>query len=840
MMKKTFMALCFAMCATAAFAQTGTIVSRSENAINQVQQISFDELNKAQQAGYKGSIFTKTGELMLQTFASDSGYTTGTLTSSDLVNGTNVEGHTQTTYHSTWHRIADTTTATCTALRNAGNYPATFGTSSGFRSLHGIDSETPMNGLMVMTMQDQISAWGGSGVTGNFNAYIAFDAFSTLGAQLVEVDFYQYYRCFNADQCFIDYSTDGTTWNAVEFNVARVDVSVNSALLGWKRVTLPASVANQSTVYLRIRWACSSNGGGAYGYLWFLDDVSVSACPADRLTISTNKYFEGFYHMMPQSLNLPVVWASDFSNTGYNTQTNVQGSVYAMSNGQAATQIATSRSISSMVAGAADSLVIDPLGWYGAGSSHGWGWSHTNPSDNPVQGTTGYIPTTDTGVVRVFADITTGNLNHVYDTMTFDTNAVRVTEDGVWARDNGILTKFNSWTYGMNSESTFSSDRDDVMWDVADYTVYNSYVTGNTVPEGWVIQGVEMVAATYPGMAEVGARITPVLRFDSVHDDLVSFISIVTGANTHTVTASDLNSTTDLEYLQPGEYNTIRLTFYEQPELRPHTAYRIGYSLAEDCSFAVGNNRTYYYDLGDSTAQYFRNTPGMEEWGHTFGAQNRYSTLVFDPYDNSNHFFTVSAYPQIRMIVGPRQSFPKTSVSFTCYGETEHGAIYDAGYGDNLCGATDSVIIGGSYTYYVAPEEGYYVQEIKINGVVEYTSPDSLSAEITVPLENISAATTIEATYNQSPSSVGIDPMAAGVSVHMQPNPATTNVQLSISGVTGMVNLAIIDMSGRVISSRNVDASDVQNINVSSLAKGAYFVRITNNNFSKVEKLIVR
>jgi hypothetical protein len=47
-------------------------------------------------------------------------------------------------------------------------------------------------------------------------------------------------------------------------------------------------------------------------------------------------------------------------------------------------------------------------------------------------------------------------------------------------------------------------------------------------------------------------------------------------------------------------------------------------------------------------------------------------------------------------------------------------------------------------------------------------------------------------------------------------------------------------MSGRVVYNQNFNASSAQTINVSNLAKGAYFVRITNDKFSKVEKLIVR
>ncbi len=87
---------------------------------------------------------------------------------------------------------------------------------------------------------------------------------------------------------------------------------------------------------------------------------------------------------------------------------------------------------------------------------------------------------------------------------------------------------------------------------------------------------------------------------------------------------------------------------------------------------------------------------------------------------------------------------------------------------------------------------------------------------------------------------VGIDPVAPNVSLGLSPNPATSQVSMNIKGVTGMVNCNIIDMSGRVIYNANINAEQTHTINLSNIPAGAYFVRVTNNEFSKVEKLIVR
>jgi hypothetical protein len=74
----------------------------------------------------------------------------------------------------------------------------------------------------------------------------------------------------------------------------------------------------------------------------------------------------------------------------------------------------------------------------------------------------------------------------------------------------------------------------------------------------------------------------------------------------------------------------------------------------------------------------------------------------------------------------------------------------------------------------------------------------------------------------------------------LYPNPATSTVKLQVAGVTGTVNCNIIDMSGRVVYNANINAEAETTINVSNMPAGAYFVRITNDTFSKIEKLIIK
>lgn len=835
------MALCFAVLASAAFAQTNNVSLKAEK--NMVKATRHGNVENIDQAAYKGSIFAKSGEIYTNTFATEP--TTGTLADGAVVNGTNVAaGHAQTAYHSMWHRIADTNASSI----STSNYPVT-GTDNYGSVMEG---ETPMDGFMLMTMQDQISAWGGTGTSGAFNAYMAFPAFSTTGKLGFDVTFYQYYRKFNNDQCWIDYSTDNTTWNAVEINVKNIDVAVNSGLRGWTMKCMPTSLGNQANVYLRIRWECSSNNGGAYGYIWMIDDLKVGELPATRLTVSSNQYYEGFYHLMPQGLNLPVVWTSTFSNTGTQSQSNVTGHVYAFSGNQAATEVA-SVSVGTLAMGQTATATINPLGFYAGDDIPGY--NATSP--NATSGTKGYIPTTALGNVRTYADITTNLQSHVQrDSIraTFDTMTVIVNNGErnirTWGRDNGILSKWSYSTPGMIAESTWSSDPDETMWSSEDYSVCNSYATGDVVPEGWRIKGVEIVGSTRPGFCEDGVKLATMLWRDSVTDDGLSFLRVTTGAGQHVVNANtELNlagvNNTDpnqsLEYETFGNYNTVRIIFPDQPRLEANTSYRIGYTIAEDGFFCAAENRTYYYDAADSTGVYFRDTPGMTDFAHTFGHNDHWGTLVYDPYDQKYHIFSMSAYPMIRMLVGPYEQYAKYAIHFQC---GDNGNIYDAEYNE-LCGTTDSCVEGSSHTYIFTPDDDYTVETITINGEVVFdindvdNREDYENSEVYYGVENMSEETTISCTFVYHEQQVAVE-MASTVSMNLQPNPATSNVQLTISGVEGMVNFSLIDMSGRVITSSKINAANVQNINVSNLAKGAYFVRITNNNMSKVEKLIVR
>ena len=90
---------------------------------------------------------------------------------------------------------------------------------------------------------------------------------------------------------------------------------------------------------------------------------------------------------------------------------------------------------------------------------------------------------------------------------------------------------------------------------------------------------------------------------------------------------------------------------------------------------------------------------------------------------------------------------------------------------------------------------------------------------------------------------IGINTAATdNVDVRIYPNPANNEAIVTVDGINGKVEFVVADINGRMIATETItcEGSLVKTIDVSNLAKGAYFVHIYNDNFNTTRKLIVK
>jgi len=88
----------------------------------------------------------------------------------------------------------------------------------------------------------------------------------------------------------------------------------------------------------------------------------------------------------------------------------------------------------------------------------------------------------------------------------------------------------------------------------------------------------------------------------------------------------------------------------------------------------------------------------------------------------------------------------------------------------------------------------------------------------------------------------GINDKFNNCSISLIPNPTKGIFKIAINGIEGDFKLQIIDISGRVLSSEKligVKNSYVKETDASKLANGIYYIKLINNDFVKLEKLLI-
>ena len=856
-MKKVFILLTFALCATFLFAQSATPYRTG------VAKPAVKETGIQNACG--SSLFTKEGAILKsQDFSVEGlGYSIGVVS-------TGTEAHGQTEAFATWLRCPDVESSTLDSI--ASIYPHTCHYSGGVgglvdRLFRWTDSAVTSaeNGFMLLMPYEQSVA-----NSGNFNTYILIDSIDISNARMVDVEFYQSV-CKYHDYCYIDYSTDGITWNEFEINITGVDVTESTAARGFYSYSLPAAAANGNNLSIRIRYkSLNSSYLGYYGYWWLIDDVSIVSSEPNRMRMREEEYVEGNYAQVPQGMQINPAWYGYVYNNGAYTQNNVNATLYHLNASQDSVVEVERYNNQSIPFDDKKSLLCDMAGWINPDFIDYRGWY--GYIDHTPHGSGIALPTETFGDNYMFATVGNDSVTIIGDTMYYRVTGL---ENGCyrWGHDNGVLvfTPTNYWLYGFVQPEPdgywyATENIEEVHFYEPGYMVASRFTTGAVVPEGWAIRGVELVASPIEGLHTPGAKVSGILMQDEYNGDSVDFHSVLTGANVKEITSADVNDGTVIGpisagYLEPGNYNTVVIEFPEQPALEPNTSYRIGYRMENTGWFALAHESCGFYHTASPTSSqvcdtviYFRDNAATTKYAHHF-QPNSYQTLIHDPFYSGNGTGTTFAWyheynPMIRMLVGPAQEVNRVNIGVGCDG-TEHGSVT---YGDRaVCGETITPVEGSTATLEAIADSGYRITHVYVDGeeVVPWDGDSTGDINLIVSHDDETGVfvckysfTHVQGNHNIrfefGEEYLSINPSAAGVRVNLQPNPATAQVNLNITGATGKVNCMLIDMSGRVVYNQEINAESANIINLSNLAKGAYFVRITNDQFSKVEKLIVR
>ena len=296
-------------------------------------------------------------------------------------------------------------------------------------------------------------------------------------------------------------------------------------------------------------------------------------------------------------------------------------------------------------------------------------------------------------------------------------------------------------------------------------------------------------------------------------------------STSYTLYAYTICTEGNLVAAQPVNFSTTML-----PAALP---YSTGFEAGQDAGwqFANGTNGWFigsaasnggtngmYISNNNGTANAYTNSSSTVSYAHKlFAFDEGTYTMTFDwrSYGENNY----NGYDYLRVFVVPGamelnaddgSSYNSSSTPAGCIASS---AVYE----DQNTWQSDTLTID-------VTSAGNY-------NVVFYWHNDATGGENPpAAIDNISIS------LNGDVPPVGIDEVEAA-DIVLFPNPATSNVTLR--GVEAGSQVSVVDMNGRMVRDFKA-ANDNVRIDVSNLAKGAYFVRVVNGNTNAIRKLIVK
>ena len=120
---------------------------------------------------------------------------------------------------------------------------------------------------------------------------------------------------------------------------------------------------------------------------------------------------------------------------------------------------------------------------------------------------------------------------------------------------------------------------------------------------------------------------------------------------------------------------------------------------------------------------------------------------------------------------------------------------------------------------------------------------NATSGNLTVKGHNDCGEGVVSNNYPIYVSPVGVDEIARKLNYQIYPNPTSGVVTININGINDNLDLQVVNLQGKIIHTERL-SKDIptytKDIDLSKYAKGIYYIRLTNNSFTKVEKLVVQ
>lgn len=230
---------------------------------------------------------------------------------------------------------------------------------------------------------------------------------------------------------------------------------------------------------------------------------------------------------------------------------------------------------------------------------------------------------------------------------------------------------------------------------------------------------------------------------------------------------------------------------------------------------------------------------GTDEWITKAGDGETSYHLLTSAYAGSNNalFYTYTAGNSTR-IVSPAFNTTTLAEPYLKY-------AYALPPYNGTCGKLQ--------VYYRTAPTSSWVELKTYNTEVSQWTVDSVALPVTSAEFQISFVATYNSleygivldqvtVYNTGGTIEGIDDINGNFSLNLYPNPATGSTTISMEGVSGTLKVDVVDMSGRMVLTETVQCNEgcTKQLNVSNLAQGTYFVRVTGQEVNTVKKLIVR